>query len=339
MNFDQKYFQKNGYKSYSPLSFLSAQSYYQENKTTLLPFTCKNSKKLSLQKIEIRRLEAFIKNPIRFYCQERLGIYFDHVLSEEEEFFISFPDRAQRKKEALQTGIPSAISYAKAKGQLPSGPLGTLATCDLKEHLDRWNEHLQVLGVTQEEIFCLELSQDAKDIHREAGKVILPPLVLEREGESDLLIVGKIDFVCRKGLIWTKRADKESLFFLFPSFLICSAVASCIGIEPKCILLESGKTLSFPEFDPLKCLRAYVNLYQRGWEEPCWVVQEGAWNFLVKTKKDLEQKKQSSFFSFYDPYEEWMQKREGPLEISTLCHLWKEDWDRTFQLLLQGAME
>lgn len=339
MNFDQKYFQKEGYKSFSPISFLSAQSYYQENKKIRAPFTCKSSKKLALEMIEIRKLESFIKNPIRFYCQERLGIFFDYVLSEEEEFFLSFPDRAQRKKEALQTGILSAISFAKAKGHLPSGPLGALATCDLKEHLDRWHEHLQSLEILPEEIFCLELSSDAKSIHKRDGKVILPPLCLERVGEPDLLITGKIDFVCNKGLIWTKRADKESLFSLYPSFLILSAIAPLIGIEPKCFLLESGRTLFFPEHDPLKYLHSYIQLYQKGWEEPCWVVQEGAWNFLSKTKEDLQQKKHNSFSSFYDPYEEWLQKREIPLDSHALCGLWKEDWDKTFNLLLQGSWE
>ncbi len=72
---------------------------------------------------------------------------------------------------------------------------------------------------------------------------------------------------------------------------------------------------------------------------PCRVVQEGAWNFLSKAKEMQQQKNQSSFFSFYDPYEEWLQKREGSIDVSLLYSLWKEDWDRTFDLLLQGSLE
>jgi len=339
MNFDQKYFQKEGYKSFSPLSFVSAQSYYQKTKNQLAPFSLQSSQKRSLESVEIKKLEAFIKNPVRFYCQERLGIFFDPTLSEESEFFLSFPDRAQRKKEALKTGIVPAISYAKAKGQLPSGPLGALATCDLQEHLGKWDHHLQEFGIAREEMFSVEFSFDAKKVHKKEGKVILPPFRLEREAEPDLLIVGTIDFVCQQGLVWTKRADKDSLFTLFPSFLLLSAIAPLIECIPQCFLLESGKTLSFPPFDPLPYLRSYIQLYQKGADLPCRVVQEGAWDFLSKTKETLQQKKHSSFFSFYDPYEEWMEKREGSFDMSFLCSLWKEDWEKTFDLLLQGSLE
>ena len=341
IHFDKKYFQKEGcFGSFSPHVFSLAQSYYAKEKSRVPPFcqTHETNKITAPTVIEIKKLKAFAKDPMHLYLKETLGIFFDFTLPKEKEFFLSPLTRSRIKKEAFEKGLSSSIRLAQAKGQLPFGEVGQLALEDLEEDLLKWQEHLvEQFGVKQEEIFSLELSEDAKEIEKKDKKLIAPPLSIEIEGVGKVSLVGEMEFVCPKGFFVLSNVSKARHIELFPSVLILM----CLGLEAKGLLLGTGKTFSLSMEDPFEHLKSYIKLYLRCLKELCPIRPEWALDFLVKTRSEIEKKRDSSlsFKSFVDPYEEWMNKRGELPELDEIYTLWEKDWKEVFSPLLRAEVQ
>ncbi len=343
MNFDQRYFQKEGFCSYSPITFLSAQSYYLKEKKKILPFFFNQEKKglFHSKTIEIKKLQDFAKDPIRIFFKEKLGIFFDFIAPKEEEFFLPAVTRSQMKKEAFQKGLASCICRAKAKGQLPLGEIGKIAVHDLEEDLIQWQKHLNLFQLKFSDVFCVEFSEDVKVMEKKEGKILLPPLLIDVDGVGMMSLIGSLDFVSPQGFLWLGSASKANRIELFPSLLILSCLSEVLGIEAKGLILKTGKVFSVSLEDPFKQLGFYLRLYLRSIQEICPIRPEWALDFLVKTKEEIEKKRLSSsyFKGFVDPYEEWMLKREGLPEIDVIYNLWKSEWEKVFSPLLSAILE
>jgi exonuclease V gamma subunit len=343
IHFDKSYFQEKGFCSFSPYLFSLAQTYYGKDKTKIPPFCVAHANKIGLSKktVEIKKIKAFGKDPMQLYLKETLGIFFDFISPKEEEFFLSPLMRSRIKKEALQKGLSSSIRLAAAKGQLPLGKMGQLAVEDLKEDLEQWHESLEQFGVRAEEIFSLQLSEDAKEIERKEGKMIAPALSIEIEGICEVSLVGEMEFLCSKGFLVLSKLSKARHIELLPSVLILMCLSKKFDIEPKALLLETGKTFSLFVEDPLTHLKRYIKLYFRCLEEMCPIRPEWALDFLTKTRSEIEKKRSSSlsFKSFVDPYEEWMMKRGAFPELEEMYSVWEKDWKQVFSPLLEAQVK
>jgi exodeoxyribonuclease V gamma subunit len=343
MNFDQSYFQKEGFTSYSLISFLSAQSYYLEKKKKLPAFFCfqGNPDIFSSKVIEIKKLQEFAKDPSRLYFKEKLGIFFDFALPKEEEFFLSAITRSQMKKEAFQKGLKTSVARAKAKGELPLGDVGELAVRDLEEDLEELQKHLKDFQVNLSDLFSIEFSEDAKILEKKEGKIILPPLVIEIAPQEEVSLVGNLDLVSPQGFLWLGRASKPQRVELFPSLLILSCLSKSLGVEPKALLLKTGKAVSLKLEDPFEQLKLYLKLYIRSMQEFCPIRPEWSLDFLEKSPDEIEKKRlsSSSFKGFIDPYEEWILKRDALPSTEEVYAKWKSDWERVFSPLLSAAVE
>ncbi len=343
IHFDSRYFQEEGFCSFSPHVFSLAKIYYGKEKNKIPPFCAPHANKIAPSKkiIEIKKLKAFAKDPMQLYLKETLGIFFDFVEPKEEEFFLSPLTRSRIKKEALQKGLSSSMRLAAAKGQLPLGEVGQLALDDLKEDLDQWKASLDLFDAASEEIFSLELSEDAKEIERKEGKLIAPALSFEIEGICEVSLVGEMEFVCSKGFLVLSNLSKARHIELLPSALILMCLSKKFDIEPKALLLETGKTFSLSIEDPLTHLKRYIKLYLRCLGEMCPIRPAWALDFLTKSKGEIEKKRASSpsFKSFVDPYEEWMMKRGGFPELEEIYSLWEKDWKQVFSPLLEAEVK
>lgn len=339
IHFDKKYFQEEGpFGSFSPHVFSLANSYYAKEKNKIPPL-CKaphTTKTTTSTVIEIKKLKTFAKDPMHLYLKETLGIFFDFTSPKKEEFFLSSLTRARIKKEAFEKGLSSSVRLAQAKGQLPLGEIGKLSLEDLKEDLLTWEEHLVgPFDVKQEEIFSLELSQEAKEMERKDKKLIVPPLCVEIEGLGSVSLVGELEFLCSKGFFVLSNISKARYIELFPAVLILM----CLGFEAKGLFLGTGKTFSLSIEDPLNHLKSYIKLYMRCLEELCPVRPDWALDFLVKTRSEIEKKRETSFKSFIDPYEDWINKRGAFPELEEIYSFWEKDWKEVFSPLLEAEVK
>lgn len=337
--FDQSYFQKQGFSSFSPLSSLSAASYYSEGKKEKEPFSCDLAVKGS-SFIDIKKLHQFAKDPMKGYFKDSLGIFFNSIGSQEEEFFLSPLSRSILKKESFQKGLDCALLRAKAKGELPFGEIGNLAGEDLKEDLLKWEEHLSDFQVKAEDVFSLEFSLSASQIEKKGNNLVLPPISVKLK-EGSISLVGSIDFVSSKGVLWFGKASKAYYPQILPFLLLLSCLPPQLGIESKVLFLETGKALGLRIQDPLAHLEKFVDLYLRSLKELCLIRPEWSLDFLSKNEEELEKKRESSlsFKGFVDPCEEWFFKRDPLVPIHELSLRWKEDWDAVFSPFHTASLE
>lgn len=341
MSFDQKYFQKE-VKSYSPFSFLLAKSYYLEKKRKVDPFFSSwHEKKNGIldsipKRIEIKKIQEFAKDPIRFYLKEKLGIFFEFVAPREEEFYLAASSKARIKQEAFQKGIDFALGRARARGELPLGKIGKIACDDLEADFDNWRESLSSFGLEEKDIFSLELTETAFKTEIYPRRRLMPALSVDIEGAGSVLLVGDLYPVSDKGFLWTGNSSKAYSMRWYPLSLIFACLSKTSAISADCLLLETGKTFSLPVLDPIKQLSRYLRLFLRALQEPCPIRPDWAFDFLCKTKEEVEKKRKASFYGkiFEDPYEKWISKRESFPELEILYRDWKENWDEVFSPLL-----
>ncbi len=340
--FDRSYFEKEGFHSHTPSLFLAAKSYYISDKNPLTPFfsSWQEVKSSSLEEspscIDIKQLEEFAKDPLRFYCKERLGLFFDFEASREEEFFLSPFEKALLKKEAFEKGFAFSLRHAKAKGLLPIGKVGQMGVCDLEAEIKKQEKNLSSLGMNPEDFFSLELKDSIFEVEKEEGRILMPPLVVEVEGKSYSL-TGELYPVSSSGFLWTGKSGKIHLPRLLPLALIFSHLAKELQLPGDVFMLETGKKVPFEMKDPLKQLASYLKLFLQALKDPCPVRPDWAVDFLSKSKEEIAKKKEASFKGlFEDPYEEWIFKRTEQISLDLLYEEWHSKWKEALTPLLGG---
>ncbi|MES2199158.1 MAG: exodeoxyribonuclease V subunit gamma [Chlamydiota bacterium] len=349
LSFAKEYFQSNSRcKSFSPFSFLLAKSYYLESKTSLPHFFPswqgkieQDEKNRHPDSIEISKLQDFAKNPVRFYFKEKLGIFFDFSIKQDKEFFLSPIMQKKITKRALSNSLEEAASIAKKLGELPLGKLGKIAENDLMEETRKWKKSLQSFGLSEQDLFSLELIDGVRNGEKKPGRMIMPPLVIDVEGVGPIAICGHLPHSSSKGFLWLGKKKKEEYAILWPSFLIFLCVAETLGWEKECLFVQEGKKLSICPEDPRKALSKYLKLYLRSLQEPCPIYPKLSAALLGANEEEWQKKMTPSSYDtgFSDPYELWIEKRDPVPSSSHVKKEWQEQWEEVFSILLQESGE
>ena len=343
MSFSKSYFQEESFCKNSSTLHL-AESYYVKEKKQSAPFFVswqEKKERASLvdfsKIIEIKKIQDFAKNPVRFYFKEVLGVFFDFESSQDKEFFLSPVTKSRIKNLALAGSLDEATFLAKARGELPLGEIGKIGVADLTEELQEWKEGLSFFGLKEEDLFHVEFSDSARHIEKKNKRIICPSLILEIEGMGSIAIQGNLYPVSSKGFLWTGKKKKDDYPLLWPSFLIFMCVAEDLGLEKECLLLNEKKKLSIYVEDPRLLLSKYLKLYVRSLEEPCPVRPEWLSTLLSKSKGDLQKKITPSSYDigFVDPYDEWIEKRDPTISADHVLEEWKMQWSEVFSLLIE----
>ena len=349
LSFAKEYFQSgSGHKNFSPLSYLLAKSYYQEKKEFFAPFFPSwqrkiEQKKESLQHItvDISKIQDFAKNPVRFYFKEKLGVFFAFSAKEDKEFFLSPIMQRKIIKRALGNTLEDAVNMAKKSGELPLGSLGRVAEKDLLEETAKWQESLQCFGLSEENLFSIELVDGAHKWEKRSDRVVGPPLRIDVEGMGSIAILGHLSYASAKGLLWLGKKKKEEYAILWPSFLIFLCIAEKFGWEKECLFVQEGKSLSICPEDPHKELAKYLKLYFRSLQEPCPIHPKLSMALLESNDDEWKKKMMPSSYDigFSDPYEQWIEKRDISPCPAHIQKEWKEQWAEVFSLFLQDVGE
>ncbi len=345
VSFAKEYFEQNSpFTSFSTFSL--AKGYYSGTKELLKPFFPSWQEEVSAKVIEkaprivqIRKIEDFAKNPVRFYYKEVLGIFFEFTLPEDEEFFLSPLVKSRIKKNALKHSLENGASIAGKRGEIPLGRLGAIGAQELEEELSTWKENLTHFGLQESDLFSIEFTSGVSQIKREKGRVICPPISLEVEGVGEIALEGKIYPVSSKGFLWLGKKKKEDYPLLWPSYLLflCVAKEKELGFAEECLLLEEGKFFPIHPENPLLWLSKYMTLYFRSLQEPCPIYPKWFFTFLSKDKEEIQKKVNPSSYDtgFEDPYEQWTLQRDPPLKVELIQKKWQEQWLDVFSLFIE----
>lgn len=338
--FARSYFQEESHcKSFCSFSFNSASSYYKEEKKELYPFFSPAVEEKQVSPvIELKKIQDFAKNPVRFYLKEQVGIFFDFVEPLSKEFFLAPFVKKRMKIDALTRSLDEGIFKAKATGAFPKGELSKIAERELAEDLQNWKKNLLVWGLCESDLFSLQITDSVRKIEVKREKTYCPLLSLEVEGFGRVCIQGELFPLSSKGFLWLDKADKEDLFVLFPTFLIFLCLAEEYGWEKECLLLQKGKKLSAAIPNPKASLAKYLNLYLKSLKDPFPIYPKWMGSLLTESPEQLTKKMTPSFFEkdFIDPYDQWMERRGYNFTALDLQESWKQTLSDIFSPLVDS---
>ncbi len=343
--FSKEYFKLGSpFTCFSPMQFSLAKRYYQAHKKNPVPFFPFWQKKVEIVAshntpsiLEIRKIQDFAKNPVRFYFKEVLGMFFDFIPPKDTEFFVSPLIKSKIKKAAINHSLDEATLLAEKRGEVPLGRFGLLGLQEIEEETLEWKENLASFELTEAQLFSIEFIEGVEKVFLEKGKILSPPLTVDVDGIGKVLLIGKLSFISPRGFLWLGKKKKEEYPILWPSYLLFLCVAKDLGFDEECLLVEEGKKFPIHPKDPKVWLSKYLALYFRSLKEPCPIYPKWFFAFLSKDKEEFKKKIQPTFYEsgFEDPYEEWILKRDPLLSVDHIEKEWKEQWLDAFSLFLE----
>ncbi len=314
-------------QSYSQTQFAAAQALLAEEEKrffiphfyipSLLNFAAKKERLV----VDVRELRKLIKNPLRFYFNQTLGLFLPWE-SEESEFALSPLVRSLFIKDALTRPADLLVKKAHAKGELPQGVFGEIASRRLQEEVRNTQEFLAEFKISHGQVFEIEWEEGCKEAHEwKKGKWVVPALRVPLDQDQEALLVGKLEGVTDQGLIFHGKEELPDLFLAFPDLLLFSLFAK--REQPEIFLMKEKKSLSVKIQDPLAFLRNYLNYYQLAKEIPSPLFPEWMKVILQGTEGELERKIASWKTSgAKDPYREWLFARDGAPSASAIFQNW-----------------
>lgn len=334
ISFSKEYFKRTAsYPIFSSELFSLAKSYYHSEKEPLSPFFPTWHALGGRADVEedsitiwIRDLEEFAKYPLRAYFRQTLNMYFDSSFVEDKEFFLT---------PLLQKKLLSSFrETTQIQGSLPLGRWKELAEKELEKELDRRKKSLNLFGVKEEDMLCLEWVEGVRQIEQKEDRITLPALCIHLENGPAITLKGHIAHATSEGLIWFGKKKKEEYIHLWPTFLLFLCAAKELNFKSRCWLAQEEKFFPYIPSDPGKELKKYLSLYLRALKEPCPIAPPWAIPFVEGQKESWQTKiKTPSFGTFFlDPYKEWIDIRDpspAPLHIEKK---WQKQWQEVFAL-------
>lgn len=261
------------------------------------------------QTLELSALQAFYRNPVRHFFEQRLRVYFPDLvleMSDEEPFSMDGLDdysMRQRMLEQLLQGddIQQISQYALASGELPVGLAGRRKVA--------------------------EREKDVRDLY---GKLL--PLL---EGEAQqreirlhtqgLLLQGWITHLYPSVLLaysTAKVAGRHRFSFWITHLALCATGEQRPAVYRG--LSEAFRFTPVPPQQAQEALSRLVAAYQQGMQMPLNWLPEPAWAWLTRQQKDVE-KAQAAAQAAYSkaascPYVQRVYDSWEALEPGILAH-------------------
>lgn len=305
--FDKSYYQNGALKSYSKANFDRAKAFYaveKEKPHRFVPeFVVPEERilKEAHSQIDIKQLAACARNPFKTYFNKTLGIYLseEEELKTEEEFVLSNLDLSYLKKTALGISIDSVILQADKKGMLPPGPFRELAVRKVHEEAKLLQSNLISCGVNPQEIFKIHLADRVESPQQdENGDWHLPSLDID-----GVKIVGTLQEVSEKGLIFHGKDDKTDVLKVWPQFLVfhCARERFQLPIASGLVFAKSGK-IKFPWFsDATPFLKKYLDYYFYAHQHISPFLPEWTHDLMHVDTQALRKKIQDSLSNDFNP--------------------------------------
>ncbi len=340
--FDRIYFSTDGkIKKWSESDFLAAKAHYFPH-VEPNPFIHSNLRPIAIGStlntspgcdeeivIDIRQLKKLARHPLQFYFNEVLKIYLKEEEDEEEkEFLVSFLRKSVLRKKALKTTLAQTIRQLRAEGKLPSGLFQDVAWQDLEEEVSGLLHHLNAFGVHPEEISSIHFCSYCRE--HEKNETILPPLLIPLSCSKKIYIVGKLDDITPKGLLFHGESDLKDLIKAWPLYLIYLYLESK---NAKLLLTKNGDELELSVSDVKAALSSYLEYFLIAKTFPSPLMPDWATALLQKTEADFS-KAMSKALSHEDSYLNYLQRRQGLFDPKGTFAFWSAPLRKVFAPLL-----
>jgi len=342
--FHHSYFSSNSLlNNYSNKHYQAALSHYQPEKqppknflssfTTQDPLTSAQHN-AGTTVINLSDLTAFIRNPLKVYCNKVLSIYVNpeaNLKETEEEFLVSSIDRAHLIKTASLSCTTTTLSLAEKQGKLPKGPFKELEEERLLQDINLIKTHLTSLDIHPHEFFSIEFNDRYQSPDLTGPNWLLPPLSLIDSSLGHLSLIGQLDLITPKGMVLFAEDELEESIKAWPKLLALATLINAyqLPITPQVIFVKGNKNscrkLDFAQPEPLLMhLLEYYVKHHRHLSPllPDWIapILNGT---TEKLKKSFESIDEDEFNPIYNDYLKWIVKNSPDVDLNSMVSQWQ----------------
>lgn len=238
--------------------------------------------------LELRDLETAVRDPIKLYLNQTLGIYLSTENPREvkaaEPLVLSMRQRYGMRASALREPVESLLGRAVCHRQMPRSLFGAVANEQLREDLQPMLA-LQNSVQGLQMLPCIELS-----IHCSQPRIVSPELwQFPAINIGKVSIIGVLDKISTQGLFFDGDGSFADAVRTWPSLLafhrILPYLQQFCAKTPEAALLfmQKGRTKKSFVHDPTPFLEALVTYYQRCLQRPSLLHADWARQFLSAT--------------------------------------------------------
>lgn len=314
------------FKSYSPVQFRAALSYYSPAK--MPPHQFLSTFELSEEALDespdilpLSDLAAFAKNPLKFYFNQFLDVYIeseeDRQVKEEEDLLISPIHLSRWTKAGIHLPAQQVVAQAKSSGQFPAGPFGSAEERRLGEGIHSLKNSLAALGINPEMIFTLDFNERHDVAKQTPEGWQLPPLSIDVQGIGPVKLIGQIEGVTEKGWIIHDKNGIEEAAKIWPGWLVysCLVERDALPFSMDVIFTKGSKPIirKADWGDGSQLLADYIYYYYQGLRSPSPLMPKCVELFLKdsveKVRDELQLEAENEAFSpSYNAYLKWLRR-------------------------------
>jgi exodeoxyribonuclease V gamma subunit len=324
-------------QSYSQEQYKAAESYAGPHHS-LEPFKPRVlSEKVAV--FEVRKLAALARNPLKFYLQEALGIFFRFEEEEEHSEFVLSPLlKSKLRKMTVKGTLPARWNALKAQGALPLGAFHPIAVQQMEEEAQALKTHLHRFQFDPETCFSVELSPSCREpILCEGNHWILPALKVPMAEGREVRVIGKLENLFPQGMLFDGKDGVIDAVKCWPLFLVYLNLPLFAEQDKGVLWTKNGKYKSGKVDRPALLLSHYLSYAERSCAELSLLMPEWAQALLMQGPQELEKliaKVGESSSGYVDEALLWMKRREAFPSALEVYSLWKDDLVRTFQPMI-----
>jgi len=344
-SFDKEYFEKrNALPNFSPHDFNTANAFYFRPKTApfslinhfnpIAPSNCENLEKSKSNQIDLKLLNAAVKNPIKLYLNKSLDIYLQseekRKIRNDEELTINYIDQYKILNSGLKDPLANVLKQAEKEGRMPFGLFKTTSIKNLEEKYDQMHRCLSKHAIQSCHLFQIEFCTTCSHPTQiEDDRWLFPAAKLQSDNGDPIFIVGKISYASSQGLVVKDKSSLVSAIEAWPQFVLyCHAVRLCPNkFQPRIIFAENGREFNAFFNNPDLFLQQLVKYYTTCLQDfsplyPDWISY-----FLKEDVKGLKKKIEEIFSNereFYKTQEiRWILNKRCLPDVENMIHTWK----------------
>ncbi len=305
--FHSSYFEPGAHlHSFSRRHYLAARAYYGERKP-LIEFLMEPKPPSGSMKeriYDLRELLGCAKNPLQYFCNKALGVYFSGrertFIEDAEEWLMSRPALALLSRKALRKKLDELLR------EVPQGPLSDLSRDRLIRKTDELHGGLEACSVVVEQLFSARLHPScAQPTQTTTGDWLLPPLKI-----GGAQIVGRLENLSPQGWI---AFGREGIVSGWPAFLVAVCLQP-IAMVPQVVVPEKNRLFQPILEDAPSLLAHFLGYMEAAATQPSPLLPEWILHFIEKDAEALSTQMENSLASdrFYNDYARWLFPRELP---------------------------
>jgi len=282
VSFDKEYFADNTI-NFSKIDFLAAQSFYNtENKKI-------KDKEFGYvieipDVIDINNLRLLCKNPIKFYLNKGLEIYFKEE-KKENEFNFSTLNKYIINQATFKYDIEDVLLTYEKKANVPLGIYYQIEKDKILSENENFLKNLSFLGIDKSEFITIEFNLNIKKVNQLEKNYFQFPAIELKTKNKNIKLIGTLQNVTKKGLLITSDDKLTNKVRAWVDILIYHYLDNFFSKQV--IFFKSLKIRSFQIDDINKYLTNYLEYYFISLNEPSFMIKPLIEHILQKDQKSL----------------------------------------------------